>query len=118
MLRVWTSPLVILLLLCAFASGQAKEKVLYSFGTNPNDGMTPNGGLVFDNAGNLYGTTGYMPSRLCPECGIVFELSPSSSGPWTETILYQFCSRPNCADRQSPRAGLIFDASGNLYGTT
>jgi uncharacterized repeat protein (TIGR03803 family) len=118
MLRLWTSPLVVLLLLCSFAAGQAKEKVLYSFGTNPKDGMTPNGGLVFDNAGNLYGTTGYMPSNNCPECGIVFELSPSSSGPWTETILYQFCSLPNCADGQSPRAGVIFDASGNLYGTT
>ncbi len=118
MSRFCTFPLAVLLLLCSLAFGQSTEKVLFSFGTSPNDGMTPNGGLVFDNAGNLYGTTGYMPARDCPECGIVFELTPSSSGSWTETILYQFCSLTNCADGQSPRAGLIFDASGNLYGTT
>jgi uncharacterized repeat protein (TIGR03803 family) len=113
----WTSLLVVFLSLSSFA-GAATEKVLYSFGTNASDGMTPNGGLIFDKAGNLYGTTGYMPNSQCPDCGIVFELSPTSNGPWTETILYQFCSLANCADGQSPRAGLIFDASGNLYGTT
>jgi uncharacterized repeat protein (TIGR03803 family) len=103
---------------CALASGQAREKVLYSFGTNPNDGNTPNGGLVFDGAGNLYGTAQFGGSQCHSECGIVFELSPSQNGSWTESILYNFCSQLNCEDGQFPQAGLVFDDSGNLYGTT
>jgi uncharacterized repeat protein (TIGR03803 family) len=51
-------------------------------------------------------------------CGTVFELSPGSGGTWTETILYEFCSVSLCLDGAVPKAGLIFDAAGNLYGTT
>ena len=87
------------------------EKILYSFGFIFPDGSNPEGGLVFDNAGNLYGTTigggngGY---------GTVYLLSPSVNG-WTETILYSFC--PNCAGGSSPIGSLVIDAGGNLYGT-
>src|ERR1700733_6195937 len=105
----------VVVLSCGFVLGQ-QYKVLYSFGTNPNDGFNPNGGLVFDSAGNLYGTVQFGGS--CDECGFVFELSPSQSGSWTETILYNFCSQPSCVDGGFPQAGLIFDDSGNLYGTT
>jgi hypothetical protein len=50
--------------------------------------------------------------------GTVFQLSPTLDGPWTESVLYSFCSRQNCPDGADPRAALVFDAAGNLYGTT
>jgi uncharacterized repeat protein (TIGR03803 family) len=106
------------LLIGAFAAGQAKYKVLYSFGTNPNDGSAPNGGLVFDGAGNIYGTTPLGGSVCSSECGTVFELSPSGNGTWTETVVYDFCQQTACADGANPGAGLIIDSGGNLYGTT
>jgi uncharacterized repeat protein (TIGR03803 family) len=106
---------------CSFAFGQTQEKVLWSFGTDPNDGSLPNGGLVFDKAGNLYGTTQRGGSVCSEDCGTAFELSPLPDGTWQETILYNFCSGGlgnACPDGQSPHGGLILDAKGNLYGMT
>ncbi len=78
--------------------------------------------MVFDGTGNLYGTTssgGTTFGPVCPDgCGVIFELSPGSGGQWTEKVLHQFCSETGCADGANPTAGLILDASGNLYGTT
>ena len=86
------------------------DDVLYAFGEQSSDGGWPTAGLVRDKAGNLYGTT--------PKPGGVFELSPSTNG-WKETVIYQFClSNLACVDGVAPYAGLILDASGNLYGTT
>jgi uncharacterized repeat protein (TIGR03803 family) len=99
----------------ALAVGQAHETVLYSFGTNPNDGSIPNGGVLFDSRGNVYGSTQYGGLNFA---GNVFELTPSGNGTWIETVIYNFCSSPNCADGGVPLAGLISDSSGNLYGTT
>jgi uncharacterized repeat protein (TIGR03803 family) len=85
------------------------EKVLYSFGTG-TDGATPVGGVNFDAAGNLYGTTslggvyGY---------GMIFQLMPGST--WTENILQSF---QNQDDGATPYAGLVSDAAGDLYGAT
>ncbi len=45
----------------------------------------------------------------------MFELTPTAGGGWTETVLHSF---GNGADGVDPEAGLIFDAAGNLYGTT
>lgn len=92
------------------------EAVLYSFGGG-TDGSYPYSGLVFDNAGNLYGTTGYGGNPGCNSgsgCGTIFELSPSGGG-WTETILYTF---QGGNDGFIADGGLIFDTSGNLYGGT
>jgi uncharacterized repeat protein (TIGR03803 family) len=98
------------------ANAQAQYQVLYSFGANgSNDGSLPKGKLVLDVHGNLYGTTNTGGST---GAGTIFELSPSISGQWTENILYNFCSQPDCSDGASPSAGLIFDQAGNLYGTT
>jgi uncharacterized repeat protein (TIGR03803 family) len=96
----------------------SKEKVLYRF--NGKDGADPVAGLIFDAAGNLYGTTssGGTGSGCGDGCGTVFELAPKANGTWTETVLYSFCSSSSCADGDAPRAGLIFDATGNLFGTT
>ncbi|MGO9650107.1 MAG: choice-of-anchor tandem repeat GloVer-containing protein [Terriglobales bacterium] len=99
-----------------FATGQAQYKVLYSFGANgPSDGYDSLGKLLRDAQGNLYGTTAGGGSGTS---GTVFELSPSSGGNWTETILYNFCSQPSCSDGAYPGAGLVSDQAGNLYGST
>jgi uncharacterized repeat protein (TIGR03803 family) len=94
--------------------------VLHDFGGM--DGVFPNG-LIFDAAGVLYGTTegggGWgRPCNPTGGCGTVFELSPEAGGGWTEQVLYSFCAQTDCTDGDEPYAGLIFDAAGNLYGTT
>jgi uncharacterized repeat protein (TIGR03803 family) len=95
--------------------------LLYSFHKN-SAGFLPQGNLVLDSAGNLYGTTvgGGIENAQCVRgCGVVFELSPPlNGGSWTETVLYSFCSQVNCADGAYPQAGVIFDSAGNLFGTT
>ncbi len=84
------------------SQGGWKEEVLYNF-TGNSDGASPQTGLIFDSAGNLYGTTP----------GNVFELSPKAHGEWTETVLYSFNFS---SDGVSPVGALVFDRSGNLYG--
>jgi uncharacterized repeat protein (TIGR03803 family) len=97
-------------------SGGWSENILYSFGPfEGNDGDQPVGALVFDAAGDLYGTTQYGGgSANCGYgCGTVFELTPGTSG-WTESVLHRFVGK----DGENPCAQLAFDAAGNLYGTT
>lgn len=94
------------------ASGGWTETILYAF-YGSNDGSDPQGTLVFDAAGNLYGTTGGGGAH---GSGTVFELAPTTSGAWHKTILHSFNSSSN--DGNFPTAGLVRDASGNLYGTT
>ena len=97
------------------SNGTWTKTTLYSFQGGDNDGMEPMSPLVIDQAGNLYGTTPYGVGTGCIYgfgCGAVFELTPSGSG-WTETILHVFTGG---SDGGYPFAGLIFDASGNLYG--
>jgi uncharacterized repeat protein (TIGR03803 family) len=97
------------------------ETIIYSF-HGDGDGFSPNGGLIFDNSGNLYGTTSAGGLNIdCGVddgygCGTAFELSPNGSGGWTETVLYSFAS--TASDGANPAAGLILDQSGDLYGTT
>lgn len=122
MKTIWASAtcLAFLLAISGLANGQGQPAVIYEFGANPNDGDIPNGGLVSDRAGNLYGTTQYGGSSgaLKLGYGTVFELTPVAGGSWTEAVLYNFCSQANCTDGSIPLAGLIFDNAGNLYGTT
>lgn len=89
------------------------EKVLHQFGAGIQDGISPIGGLIFDAAGNLYGTTFKGGSK---GTGTAFELSPVAGGSWKENVLHSFGSVAN--DGLYPPAGLILDAFGNLYGTT
>jgi hypothetical protein len=97
------------------SDGSWTPSVLYTF-TGGSDGANPIVGLVFDKAGNLYGTTQFGGDTSCgfSGCGVVFELSPTTSGPWNETILHTF----EGSDGEDPQAPLIFDAAGNLYGST
>ncbi|MGD0164843.1 MAG: choice-of-anchor tandem repeat GloVer-containing protein [Candidatus Sulfotelmatobacter sp.] len=95
------------------------EAILHTFQGIP-DGETPNGGLVMDSAGNLYGTT--LWGGAC-KWGTVFELSPpaTSGAVWTEKVLYRFrytCNGTTYNDAASPMAGLVMDKDGALYGTT
>jgi uncharacterized repeat protein (TIGR03803 family) len=88
--------------------------VLHTFGGS--DGRDPDGLLLLDAKGDLYGTTGYGgTSTACPfGCGTVFKLAPDGS----ETVLYNFCSLTSCEDGEAPGGGLVRDRAGNLYGVT
>lgn len=107
------------------APGETKwsYKEIYGFGGPPNDGGGPVGALIFDNDGNLYGVTQHGgDSTACDTsgsegCGTVYELSPPLPGKtkWKERILYSFSDG---TDGAVPDAGLVFDGTGNLFGTT
>jgi uncharacterized repeat protein (TIGR03803 family) len=89
------------------------ETVLYSF-TDSADGGTPQGSLLLDAQGNLYGTTarGGTFNTTCPSgCGVVYKVTPAGK----ETVLYSFQGLP---DGNQPLAGLVRDSARNLYGTT
>jgi uncharacterized repeat protein (TIGR03803 family) len=99
---------------------KGKEIVLHSFcegAVSCIDGATPLAGLVFDQKGNLYGTTsGGGNYEVCPGngCGVAFKLTPKGK----EIVLHRFCAQNNCTDGLFPLAGLVPDQKGNLYGTT
>ena len=84
---------------------------------NGGDGSNPVGaGVIMDAKGNLFGTTF---SGGAHGGGTVFEIAKTAEGyASTPTVLYSFCLLPNCADGQGPNGSLIFDAKGNLFGTT
>lgn len=91
-----------------------KEKVIYSFRGVP-DAALPEAGLIFDAAGNLYGTSDSGGAAACGTgCGTIFELRPESHGNWREQVLYRFTG----SDGLAPDYGLVFDTAGNLYSTT
>jgi uncharacterized repeat protein (TIGR03803 family) len=113
-----------------FATSQT-EKVLYSFNNTVagTDGIRPQGGVIFDSVGNLYGTTAFGGSGACvldstvPGCGTVYELVQQSDGTWAETVLHNFAltgggpQEPSGSNLVSA-GSLIFDNAGNLYGFT
>jgi uncharacterized repeat protein (TIGR03803 family) len=99
-------------LLMAGTQAVAQETVLYNFPCGAT-GCEPGSNLIFDAAGNLYGTSPYGGAT---NYGVVFELSPQPGGGWTEVVLHSFSD--NGHDGFRPWGGLIFDAAGNLYGTT
>ncbi len=96
-------------------------ELLYSFGSatglrqydncHPPDGTYPYGGMVFDGAGNLYGTTSQGGTAAY---GTIYELTYGAGSGWTESLLHSFDN----TNGSYPYAGLIFDQSGNLYGAT
>jgi hypothetical protein len=101
--------------------GVWNETVLYSFcepyqlNIDCTDGDGPAGPVIFDSAGNLYGTTcagGAYGHADGPGYGVVFELSPAGAS-WTETVLYNFAT----GAESCPANNLIMDADGNLYGS-
>jgi hypothetical protein len=100
------------------------ETLIYRFkGKESNDGESPNGGLIMDSAGNLYGVTAYGGTGDCvllggkAGCGTVYKISAPTQkgGVWKETILYSF---PTSKQGYLPNGNLVFDSAGNLYGAT
>jgi uncharacterized repeat protein (TIGR03803 family) len=92
--------------LCAWT-----ETVLYQF-SGSSDGANPGyGELTFDQAGNLYGTTFFGGVNAQ---GVVYELTPSGGG-WAERAIHTFSGS---SDGENPYSSVVFDAAGNLYGTT
>jgi uncharacterized repeat protein (TIGR03803 family) len=104
------------------APATKKFTTIYAFPTvscPPNtcypNGQFPLAGLVADAQGVLYGTAGGGTGNF----GVVFKLTPPVTGSvWTQSVLYNFCMLNNCADGYDPVAGLSFDKTGLLYGTT
>jgi uncharacterized repeat protein (TIGR03803 family) len=91
--------------------GTWTESTAFSFGS-ASDEVFPLGDLVFDSAGNIFGTTGFGGSH---GQGTVFELSPTTGGAWTLFTLYNFAG---AGDGSFPGGGVTLDAAGNIYGTT
>jgi hypothetical protein len=98
------------------SSGFWAQTVLHTF-EGGTDGITPLS-VVVDGNGNIFGLTRDGGGFSCSgglQCGTVFELSPTSSGEWNETILHTFTGG---SDGGNPLGSLTFDAHGNLFGTT
>ncbi|HEY2444389.1 MAG TPA: choice-of-anchor tandem repeat GloVer-containing protein [Rhizomicrobium sp.] len=105
--------IVLVLSAAASAAHAGKLRVLYEFAGMP-DGEQPQGNLLQDSAGNLYGTTIVGGNKGCSQgagCGTVFKIAPDG----TESVLIAFDRKKNGGE---PEAGLIADSAGNLYGTT
>jgi uncharacterized repeat protein (TIGR03803 family) len=92
-----------------------KFSVLHAF--SGSDGRSPDAGLIFDSAGNLYGNTfsGGINGGGGAGNGLVFELTPSPNGGWTVRVLYVFSG---VSDGAVPSGNVALDAYGNVYGTT
>ncbi len=99
---------LIVLALCLSSDGwtASKYKTLHVF-MNDNGGRLPTAGLVFDQTGNLYGTTRFAEYG---NPGAVFALEPNSKGGWSESLLYVFDGNSGSL----PDAGLIVDQAGDL----
>jgi streptogramin lyase len=101
-------------------SGTWKETILHKFRGN-KDGCNSSGFVIFDEAGNLFGATasggGGLNNTFCNNgCGTVFELTKLANGKFTEKVIHRFTGEN--ADGRNPLGGLVFDKSGNLWGTT
>ena len=98
----------------ALAATAQTESILYSF-SGGSDGGFPQGGLTPDGKGNYFGVASGGGSG---NAGVVFELSPNSSGGWTEKVIYNFTGYSNFSDGAGPSSAPVFDGKGNLYGVT
>src|SRR3984885_7455704 len=93
------------------ASAQFTLDVLHDFAAG-TDGNYPQGGVIQDADGNLYGTTAFGGINCDDQgCGTVYKIDKNGE----YTVLYRF---QGGSDGAAPRAGLVRDAAGNLYGTT
>lgn len=93
------------------SGGSWTEKILHAF-TGGQGGAFPMGGVTFDNTGRLLGTTRQGGDATC-NCGMVFQLTPSETGGWTERVLHNFTGQGGF-----PQAPLTRDTAGNIYGVT
>jgi uncharacterized repeat protein (TIGR03803 family) len=112
MRKIWA--LFLLFLLAAVAASSAQTlTTLYNFCSQsfcPN-GSYPYGALLQGADGNFYGTTAYDGTGYA---GTVYKITPAGA----QTVIYNFCSQPNCTDGATPIAGVIQGTNGSFYGTT
>lgn len=90
-------------------TGGWTETTIYQFQGN-TDGWLPKSNLVFDNAGNLYGTT--QSGGVFLYWGTVFKLTPQQDGSWKEGVVYSFNDGPSGCTPE----GVVADPKGNIYG--
>jgi len=104
---------MLLLALVIGTSAQAQTfTLLYAF-TGGADGGDPEGGLIMDSQGNLYGATAVGGNPACLHgCGTVFKVNTTGK----ESVLYSFAGTDG--DGYFPSATLVQNVQGNLYGTT
>lgn len=104
------------LILAVFLNFSAEAQtfsVLHNFLGPALDGSNPDSGLVFDQQGNLYGTTTYGGDQMCQfGCGTVYQLTPQGNGQWREHVIQRFQGTNGSA----PYAPVTLDGSGNVYG--
>ena len=81
------------------ADGSWTEKVLHKFNPDGKEGSQPFAGLIFDSAGNLYGTTAFGGAY---DGFTVFELTPKEGGDWAEKVLHSFGRTPDDAATPLP----------------
>jgi len=96
------------------SDGTWSESILHNF--NDHDGRQPASRLLFDSAGDLYGTTfsgGNLTDCSGFGCGAVFELTPVTGGSWSIQVLHRFSGTNGATP-----VGVTFDSSGNLLGAT
>ncbi len=103
---------------CQHTSCPWNETVLYNFYDAGLQLSDPWAGVIFDSAGNMYGTTSYGGTVQCPNssngCGTIYELVRNGAS-WSAVVLYSFTGG---SDGSIPYAGLVMDVAGNLYGAT
>jgi hypothetical protein len=99
--------------------GKWTQVMLHNFCSRNNcaDGASPDAPLVFDQDGNLFGTTvnGGAGLRCDPDCGVAFELSPAERGKWKETVLHRF---QGGLDGDTLYEGVTLDGKGTVFGVT
>jgi uncharacterized repeat protein (TIGR03803 family) len=93
-------------------NGAYGYRILHNFAGGTDGASGSAGRLLFDASGNIFGVS---TAGGTAGAGVAWELSPTRSGEWTETILHEFGGQP---DAVFPYGGLVFDAAGNLYGTS
>ena len=96
-------------------TGLWTETILHNF--TFSEGIGPQGGLIADAAGNLFGTTYAEGNYSACGCGTIYELSPPAvaGGAWREATLYSFTG---LSDGARPYGPLWRDSLGDLFGTT
>jgi len=95
------------------AGGAPVETILHRFASSAQ-GLFPQGAVVVDRAGNLYGAASSGGTGCGGGCGAVFEMTPGSGGTWQYQVLHDFTGQ----DGELPQYGVITDGRGHLYGTT
>jgi hypothetical protein len=107
--KIWLVSLLIFSL-ASVGTARVRERTIYTF-PGGSHGFYPQGGVVSDSDGNLYGTTYYGGTY---GWGTVFELKHSKKG-WNQEVIYNFMGSN---DGFYPTGNLLIDKAGNLYGTT